>query len=206
MLGNMKRRGFTIIELIIVMAIIAILLALAVVAFRGYQASARDKEREADVQSFATYIESMYGREIKDKGGNTIKLPGEYIPLPSPQQMAGSNPMTNQEFAYMMRELPSGALTLPGAPAESSLASPPPQLSSSYPACANIDSCFDQGPPSASSIGIHKYIYRPVGSGPDGNTYVCVKNSAARECRGFTIYYVLESSPHQVRTIEGKHR
>ena len=72
------RRGFTIIELTIVIAIIAILFTIGVVSFRGYQASARDKEREADVSAIQMYLESVYSQEIKDGGGNVIKPVGSY--------------------------------------------------------------------------------------------------------------------------------
>ena len=47
--GGMKGRGFTLVELIIAIAVMAILLVLATLSFRNYQAAARDKEREADV-------------------------------------------------------------------------------------------------------------------------------------------------------------
>lgn len=56
----MVRRGFTIVELLIVIAIMGILLVLAVVNLRGTQVDARDNERVADIESIATQLESFY--------------------------------------------------------------------------------------------------------------------------------------------------
>ena len=70
-------RGFTIVELAVVIIVMGLLLVLAVVSFRGVQAAARDKERQADVQSAASYLESIYQREIRD-GTTVLKPAGEY--------------------------------------------------------------------------------------------------------------------------------
>ncbi len=61
----MNRRGFTIVELLIVIAIMGILLTLALVNLRGSQVSARDKERVTDVESLSLHLELFYqyGRE-----------------------------------------------------------------------------------------------------------------------------------------------
>lgn len=56
----MNRRGFTIVELIIVIAIMGILLVLAVVNLRGSQVNARDEERKTDVESIAFHLETFY--------------------------------------------------------------------------------------------------------------------------------------------------
>jgi prepilin-type N-terminal cleavage/methylation domain-containing protein len=56
----MYRRGFTIVELIIVITIMGILLVLGVVNLRGSQISARDSERKADIEAIAFNLESFY--------------------------------------------------------------------------------------------------------------------------------------------------
>ena len=58
--STMKRRGFTIIELIIVIAIMGILLVLAVVNLRGTQVSARDEQRKANIDAIAQNLEIFY--------------------------------------------------------------------------------------------------------------------------------------------------
>lgn len=74
----MQRRGFTIIELMIVIAIIAILLVLGTLGLRGYTAHVRDKEREADIAAIQQYLESIYPQEIRDSSGTIIKPAGSY--------------------------------------------------------------------------------------------------------------------------------
>ena len=55
-----KRRGFTIVELIITITIMGILMILAVVNVNASQTRARDDERKADVAAIASALESYY--------------------------------------------------------------------------------------------------------------------------------------------------
>lgn len=54
-----KQRGFTIVELLIVIVIIAILAAITIVAFNGVQQRARDAKRKQDVAQIAKLL-SIY--------------------------------------------------------------------------------------------------------------------------------------------------
>lgn len=65
----MNRRGFTVVELIIVITIMAILLILAVVNLRSSQVSARDDERRADTESIATTLETFYDTTYNGRRG-----------------------------------------------------------------------------------------------------------------------------------------
>jgi len=56
----MYRRGFSIIELLIVITIMGILLTLAVVNMHGAQVNARDTERKGDIESIALNLEAFY--------------------------------------------------------------------------------------------------------------------------------------------------
>jgi prepilin-type N-terminal cleavage/methylation domain-containing protein len=56
----MKQRGFTIVELLVVITVMAILLTLAVVNLSATQVQARDSERRMDVENIATALESFY--------------------------------------------------------------------------------------------------------------------------------------------------
>jgi len=51
MWANFKQTGFTIVELLIVIVVIAILAAISVVAYNGVQARAHDSERQADIDA-----------------------------------------------------------------------------------------------------------------------------------------------------------
>ena len=56
---NDKRRGFSLIELMVVVSIIAVLATVGMVSYRSANARARDSRREADVQQIRTALE-MY--------------------------------------------------------------------------------------------------------------------------------------------------
>jgi len=58
--NNMDRRGFTIIELIVVIAVMGILLVLAVANIQSSQVNARDDERKSDINTIATRLDSYY--------------------------------------------------------------------------------------------------------------------------------------------------
>jgi len=55
-----KQRGFTIVELLIVIVVIAILAAISIVAYNGIQGRARDSQREQDVKTIVKALELYY--------------------------------------------------------------------------------------------------------------------------------------------------
>lgn len=57
---TLKQKGFTIIELLIVIVVIGILATLVLNTFRGVQARARDTERKADLNALGTQLEVYY--------------------------------------------------------------------------------------------------------------------------------------------------
>ncbi len=61
-------KGFTIVELLIVIVVIGILAALVLNSFRGVQERARDTERRTDTNAIATQLEVYY----TDNGGYPI--------------------------------------------------------------------------------------------------------------------------------------
>ncbi len=56
----MKGRGFSIVELVIVITVIGILAAIGVARFSQTQQNARDTERRTKAENIARYLESMY--------------------------------------------------------------------------------------------------------------------------------------------------
>lgn len=54
---NSKRRGFTIVELLIVIVVIGILAAITIVAYGGIQSRARDSARKADISTLKKALE-----------------------------------------------------------------------------------------------------------------------------------------------------
>ena len=62
---NQRNKGFTIVELLIVIIIIGILAALVLNSFRGVQERARDTERTTDIRAQSAQLEVYY----TDNGG-----------------------------------------------------------------------------------------------------------------------------------------
>src|SRR5690606_30027571 len=57
-----KQKGFTIIELLIVIVVIGILAALVITTFAGIQERARNTERETDIKAIHSQLESYYAQ------------------------------------------------------------------------------------------------------------------------------------------------
>ena len=76
MINRTNKRGFTIVELLIVIVVIAILAAISIVAYNGIQQRARDSERQSDINVMQKQLELFY----VDKG---------YYPLT--ESMLGGN-------------------------------------------------------------------------------------------------------------------
>lgn len=53
-----NNRGFTIVELLIVIVVIGILAALVIVTYNGIQQKARDTERKTDINALASHLEA----------------------------------------------------------------------------------------------------------------------------------------------------
>ncbi|MCA9349167.1 type II secretion system protein [Candidatus Saccharibacteria bacterium] len=89
------RQGFTIIELLIVIAIIGILAGLVLNNFQGAQAKARDSQRKTDINAMHAQLENYYnsngnypttfdatvlagidGEALNDPDGNAISMSG----------------------------------------------------------------------------------------------------------------------------------
>lgn len=71
----MKLRGYTIVELIIVITIMGILLSLGTVSMLNSQASGRDSERKADIDAIALHLENLYLSGNADKSFNSGRYP-----------------------------------------------------------------------------------------------------------------------------------
>ena len=97
----MKHSGFTIIELIIVIAIMGTLLVLGVVNLNGAQVSARDSERKADIEAIAYHLETYY-----TSGSDAIESIGQYPSVDSIDGLIGN------ELAYMIGHTTTEQYTL----------------------------------------------------------------------------------------------
>jgi len=60
--GLQKQKGFTIVELLIVIVIIGILATLVIVTFSGIQQRARDTQRQTDINAVQSQVEAYYAQ------------------------------------------------------------------------------------------------------------------------------------------------
>lgn len=59
---NLDNRGFTIVELLIVIVVIGILALLVITTYSGIQAKARNSKRQTDIQSLQTQLEAFFSQ------------------------------------------------------------------------------------------------------------------------------------------------
>ena len=57
-----KQKGFTLVELLIVIIIIGILATLVIVTFTGVQQKARDSKRQTDLNALDSHVEAFYAQ------------------------------------------------------------------------------------------------------------------------------------------------
>jgi prepilin-type N-terminal cleavage/methylation domain-containing protein len=118
----MKKRGFTLMELLIVIAIIAILVSISVVSYSSAQKKARDARRHSDMKALQNAWEQYYA----DNNGN---YPGTTTAAPCTLSLV-SNPDTY---------LPGGLPVDPKSP------TPYPQMYSGWSSCSITSYCFCAG-------------------------------------------------------------
>lgn len=62
MVSLKKQKGFTLVELLIVIIIIGILATLVIVTFTGVQAKARDSQRQTDIEAVDSHLEAFFAQ------------------------------------------------------------------------------------------------------------------------------------------------
>lgn len=220
------RRGFTVVELVIVLAIMAILLVAGFVSFRSYQMNARDKERESDVAAIQMYLEGIYPQEIRDNNGNVIKEAGTYpaAVLPRSDGINAEN-RTADEWKIVFDGFSVKSLHAPGQAGDlvngaKSLA--PSGEHSSAGGVVDLSNCDTNSwcyysVATSKSDGyndFYKYKYIPISS--ENSNSICAKRPAndtsatpsqksTQTCRSYVLVYKKETT-NNVVVVESKHK
>ena len=156
------RRGFTVVELVITITIMAILLTLGVVNMRGSQANSRDAERKADIETIAKHLETYY------TSGTDGQTPTYEYP---------STELVSNGTSYMtqvLRDINVASLTAPGIDDPATTFLP---ATNSVPTVAGV----------LPQPTIDQYVYQPISS-----TGALCEASTVEECRKFNLYYRTE--------------
>lgn len=101
MIISMNRNGFTVIELIIAITIMAVLIIFSFINLESSQVSARDAERATDVETLALQLDNYY-----KSGTDGVTAIGEY---PATQEFDSVS-----EIKFALRDIDNKTLTAPG--------------------------------------------------------------------------------------------
>lgn len=179
MIIDMKRRGFTIVELLIVITIMGALLILSIANLRGSQISARDSERKTDIETIALHLDNYYVY-----GSDYTSSTGKYPSTQTADPASG-----NAYITKALRDIDVNSIIAPGS------------KSPTFVAATNNSTVTTSVTPQPAVLtaDTNQYIYQPLQS--DGT--LCTLES--QECRKFNLYYRLEAD-NTVYKVSGKYQ
>jgi type II secretion system protein G len=99
----LKRQGFTLVELLVVMAILGVLTTLTAGGFRSAQIRGRDAERKSDLRQISEALElfvSDYGHYPSDVNGQMVACPFDAALDSGTPCTWGSSEMTDSKTVY----------------------------------------------------------------------------------------------------------
>ncbi len=176
-----KTRGFTVVELVVVMIIMAILIGLSIMSITSNQANARDHERLADIDQVMRGLERYYN----EANSNTATA-GRY-----PDITLAANLPTNS----MLPGVATGAFTY------SSSSVTPSFVVAVGPAGRAVDSTATV----ASQLTTRNtFVYEP--SYYDSATNSWKLCGAGSECLRYVIYYTTEKTGSTIQIKTGDRR
>lgn len=180
----MRERGFTVVELIIVMVAMAVLLTVTMLSMKGYQANAKDEERKGDIESIARGLEQRY------ISGNS-KATGAYITkgtYPSVNELQHAKGST---IADLTPTVISGGYLTSLLPGTSDATFVTPGNGQLIPICTA--SCT---PNADTATTISTYVYAPY----DVNNNICINTA----CIKYDLYYRKETTPAVLERVMSK--
>lgn len=170
MIIDMKRHGFTVVELIIVITVMGILIVLGTVNLRNSTKKAYDSERKADIEAIAMNLETFY-----TSGTNGSSSIGFYPSTATLGTNAGN--CTLATVQNILRDVNPKVLRTPGNNDNAT--------SCDLIKATNNDQATDGVLPQPT---LSTYVYQPLQS--DGSQ--C--DTAGLECRKFNLFYKIETT------------
>jgi prepilin-type N-terminal cleavage/methylation domain-containing protein len=169
----MYRRGFTIIELLVVIVLMGILLTLGVVNLRSSQVNARDEARKQDVSNIVLALETYY-----TNGSLTGGTPGSYPPT-------ALSDSTNTVIEATLPDLDAKSLEAPG------ISDPTKSFISAT--CTGTGSICVQSPAGVTSanspaVDINHFVYQPL----QQSGALCTLYT--QNCQKFNLFYETETT------------
>ncbi len=163
----MKIRGFSLVELIVVITILGILMTVGTFTITNSLSQARDNERKSDAETIALHLENFY------------KYGADKVEGADYQTESGRYPDTASVSGYtvrlVLRDIDPKSLTAPGSTR------------------TNLKIANFATSPTEASLPTTYYLYQPLAEDSSGNTVIC--NNILQECRSFNLYYKLENTP-----------
>lgn len=167
MLETMERRaGFTIVEVSVTLAIMAVLVVIVAASLNSSQIGSRDTERKTDVENIARSLESYYA-----SGRDDIGTQGVY-----PGTSVASQANTSTRVSWLPN-IERASLYAPGTG--------PTGTTSFVPATNAVETEAGVTPQPT----ITTYVYQPLRFNSATNTFVLCTDHITTECRKFNLFY-----------------
>lgn len=184
-----KSRGFSIVELVVVMVIMGILIVLGVVNVTKSQVNARDKERDTDISNITKGLETRYQRGNPVVSASYVKS-GSYPSVNEILHAEGKNPdsanLPNTGTIYITSLLP-GADTAsfypPNASRSADIATTFKVICSTGCSSPNAENSAQVTSALGGSTSV--YVYEPI----TATNQVCISAICVR----YNLYYLQET-------------
>lgn len=190
----MKRRGFSVVELAVVIALISIVSLLLFAGLRSSQISARDDERRAKAEIIASALESLH------KSGNSSfsQKPGLY-----PNIATINTAINNRQLTSLLPNIDDSTVSFTWS-SDNSVKLKTIIPSSGFVDRSNTENMLYINP----LVGLDQFVYEPLfynasGFDMDHDRWSFCQVSSA-DCRRFNLYYRTEAdnTVHVIRSTQ----